>query len=358
MIPRGLIRDLAKDAKAAQSAILHRRKAAMDALTERALVAMPGAIASDFQRAMTAGCRGKGFADYGARRPAGRAILAGSVLRACQACEETGMVLSTFDQLTGVDALDAIVARFDSGRWKGPTVGIVMGNLRTVARCLFGFTPPVLKARASHWTATKKKKARRQLSSAEYLQGALDIAAIADFAEAAGQGDRAQALRIDAALLAAASDLNGRLGEYEASDLSVVNGVHDGKPTLKFYWDGKLRKNKKTRVAAVSNPQAVGLLRMVIARRRSGPVFCNLDGRGMTSLQIYDAMRRATFLAVGFRASPNSLRDAGAARSTNPVTMAAAVGSSPHVALMHYRGSMSEHGRELIARALDSASGE
>ena len=358
MIPRGQIRNRAKDADAAQSAILHRRKAAMDALTEHALDAMPEAIASDVRRAMAAGCRGKGFADYAARRPAGRALIAGSILRACQACDDAGIVLSTFDQLTALDALDAIVAKFDSGRWKGPTVGIIMGNLRTMARSLCGFTPPVLKARASHWTATKKKQRRRQLSSAEYLQGALDIAVIADFVEAAGQGNRAQALRIDAALLAAASDLNGRLGEYEASDLSVVIGVHDGKPTLKFYWDGKLRKNKKTRVAAVSNPQAVGLLRMVIGRRRSGPVFCNLDGRGMTSLQIYDAMRRATFLAVGFRASPNSLRDAGAARSTDPVTMAAAVGSSPQVALMHYRGSMSEHGRGLIARALDNAAGK
>lgn len=333
---------------------LEQEKAKAKERIERLLGAMDPSIRQDVQQVLTAPCRGKNYTDAKRSRLSSRLMLVQSIHDANLACRADGVPLSGVRSLGEIEALDALVKRVDAGNWAGQTVALIMSRIRTGCRALDGVTPPVLKVRISHWIKSARTRHRRQLSAAQYVGGAVEIAAVADFAEAAGQVSRANAMRSDAALLAAASDLHGRRGEYAASDLRMTRRTERNGPMIVFYWDASWRKNKKTRIADVRDPRAVALLDRAIEGRGDGPVFC-LHGKAMSGHVVCKSIRRATLLACGVRACPNSLRDAGASRSTDPIEMGKSIGSSPGVSVGHYRPSMARHGLDLVGDALAKA---
>ncbi len=333
---------------------LEQEKAKATERIGRLLAAMDPSIRQDMQQVLTAPCRGKGYTNVRRTRLGSKLMLVQSIHDANMACRADGVPLSGIRSLGEVQALDALVRRVDAGNWAGQTVAMIMGGIRTGCRALNGATPPVLKARVSHWVRSPRTRHRRQLSAAQYVGGAVEISAVADFAEAAGQVSRANAMRSDAALLAAASELHGRRGEYAASDLRMIRRTERNGPTIVFYWDASWRKNKKTRIADVRDHRAVALLDRVIEGRGDGPVFC-LHGKAMSGHVVYESIRRATLLACGVMACPNSLRDAGASQSTDPIEMGKSIGSSPDVSVKHYRPSMARNGLNLVGDALAKA---
>lgn len=333
---------------------LEQEKAKATGQIGRLLAAMDPSIRQDVQQVLTAPCRGKGYTNAKKTRLGSKLMLVQSIHDANMACRADGVPLSGIRSLGEVQALDALVRRVDAGDWAGQTVALIMSGIRIGCRALDGKTPPALKARTSHWVKSARTRHRRQLSAAQYVGGAVEIAAVADFADAAGQVSRARAMRSDAALLAAASDLHGRRGEYAASDLRMTRRTDGNIPMIVFYWDASWRKNKKTRIADVRDPRAVALLDRAIDGRTDGPVF-SLHGKAMSGHVVYKSIRRAALLACGVIAGPNSLRDAGASRNTDPVEMGKSIGSSPGVSVKHYRTSMARHGLDLVADALARA---
>jgi len=339
------------------AARLSARNAKLEMRMQGLIAALDPALREGVQRVLASDWRGTPFGNPRNWRPAMKLLAVSTIHDVSAVCRAEGVPLRDLKSLGEAPVLDAIIKCFDEGRWAGQTVAGVMSRLRVIYRILYGMTPPLLRVRTSYWVRSPRSRHRRQFSPAQYLEGAVAIAAIADFAEAAGQAARATAMRCDAALLAAASELHGRRGEYEASDICMVKHVDGAVPSIRFYWNADVRKNKKARVAEVREPSAVRLLEVFIGEKSDGPVF-QLHGKGMTGEVVYNSIRRSTRLALGVYACPNSLRDAGASRSTDPEEMGNAVGSSARVTKKHYRASMAHTGLALLRGAWAEAAGQ
>lgn len=328
----------------------------MMARVERALTQLPPNLATELQAILSSGTKRRGFISPKNCDPDSKLIIATSVLDAYRACVDYNMPIACITDMVTPAALDTIIRRVEDVIWEEVNLHRVFLNLRKLYRYIhLKETPGPLRHRISYYAhAARRDQWEHLRTPAEYITGAVAVAALADIMEAGGKELRARSRLRDAALLAVGAEINFRLQEFHAINVeSIVWECDAAGETASLFMAKQFRKNRKGLIGVVRNHHALDLLRRVIGSRTDGPLLCTNNGSRMTKPAIYTSLLRTSLLALGVPLTSNLLRRAGASDEEDEQDMARRIGdnnggSRTSVAVTVYARSVALEGLALL----------
>lgn len=328
----------------------------MMARVDRALAQLPPSLATELRTILNSGTRKRGFISPKNCDPDTKAIVAMSILDAYRACVDYDISIACITDMVTPAALDTIIRRVEDVIWEEINLYRVFLTLRKLYRYIhLRETPGPLRHRISYYARAARRDQWEHLRTpAEYITGAVAVAALADIMEAGGKELRARSRLRDATLLAVGAEINFRLQEFHAINVeSIVWECDAAGGMASLFMAKQFRKNRKGLIGVVRDSRALDLLRRVIGSRTDGPLFRTNDGSRLTKPAIYTSLLRTSLLALGVPLTSNLLRRAGASDEDDEQDMARRIGDSSggsrtSVAVTVYARSVALEGLALL----------